>query len=92
MPDQAPGGTPSSDKGIRSDAIRADLARRSIEAVIPGRANRRMKIERDRELYKQRKQIERFLGRLKSNRAIAISYDQLAESFLSMDSIATVRY
>ena len=80
------------DKGCDADTIRADLPRRSIEAVIPGRSNRRVKIEHDQELYKQRNQIERFFGRLKINRAIATRYDQLAEIFLSMVHIATARY
>nr|WP_282440674.1 transposase [Brucella pituitosa] len=59
------------DKGYDADAIRNDLASRNIEPVIPGRANRRVKIEYDRTLYKQRKLIERMFGRLKINRAIA---------------------
>lgn len=80
------------DKGYDADAIRADLESRNIEAVIPGRSNRRVKIEYDRVLYKERNQIERFFGRLKINRAIATRYDQLAESFLSMVHIASARY
>lgn len=80
------------DKGYDADAIRADLAERKIEAVIPGRSNRGAKIEHDRSLYKQRNRIERMLGQLKINRAIATRYDQLASSFLSMVHPATVRY
>ena len=80
------------DKGYHTDAIRSDLAARDIEAVIPGRSNRRVKIEHDRALYKQRNRIERMFGRLKINRAIATRYDQLAETFLSMVHIATARY
>ncbi|MCL6252360.1 transposase [Altererythrobacter sp. KTW20L] len=38
------------DKGYDADAIRADLANRNIEAVMPGRSNRRVKIEYDRSL------------------------------------------
>lgn len=38
------------DKGYDADAIRADLAQRKIEAVIPGRSNRRVKTEHDRSL------------------------------------------
>ncbi|MGU4972097.1 transposase, partial [Escherichia coli] len=75
-----------------ADAIRDDLASRNIKPVIPGRANRRVKIEYDRTLYKQRNLIERMFGRLKINRAIATRYDQLAESFISMVHIATARY
>ena len=80
------------DKGYDADAIRADLANRNIEAVIPGRSNRRVKIEYNRSLYKERNQIERFFGRLKINRAIATRYDQLAETFLGMVQIAADRY
>lgn len=80
------------DKGYDADAIRADLANRNIQAVIPGRSNRRVKVEYNRSLYKERNQIERFFGRLKINRAIATRYDQLAECFLSMVHIASARY
>jgi len=60
--------------------------------VIPGRVNRRVKIEYDRTLYKQRNLIERMFGRLKIKRAIATRYDQLVESFINMVHIATARY
>ena len=62
------------------------------EAVIPGRSNRRVKIEHDRTLYKQRNRIERMFGHLKINRAIATRYDQLVNSFLGVAHIATTRY
>ncbi|MCV9910461.1 IS5 family transposase [Brucella sp. HL-2] len=91
LPEQAPQAL-LADKGYDADAIRNDLASRNIEPVIPGRANRRVKIEYDRTLYKQRNLIERMFGRLKINRAIATRYDQLAESFISMVHIATARY
>lgn len=69
----------------------ANLASRSIEAVIPRRSNRGIKIGYDRMLYKEHNQIERFLGWLKINRAIATRYDQLAKSFLSMVYITNTR-
>lgn len=59
------------DKGDDGNAIRSDLVNREIEAVIPGRSNRREKIEYDRSLYRQRNRIERMFGHLKINRAIA---------------------
>nr|WP_244623627.1 IS5 family transposase [Bradyrhizobium cosmicum] len=80
------------DKGYDADAIRTDLSERKIKAVIPGRSNRRVKIEHDRTLYKQRNRIERMFGHLKINRAIATRYDQLANSFLGMVHLATARY
>ncbi len=91
LPEQAPQAL-LADKGYDADAIRADLASRDIQAVIPGRSNRRVKIEHDRALYKQRNRIERMFGHLKINRAIATRYDQLAASFMSMVHIATARY
>ena len=42
--------------------------------------------------YRQRNCIERVLGHLKINRAIATRYDQLADSFLGMLFIASARY
>lgn len=54
------------EKGYDADAIGADLASRNIQAVIPGRSNRRVKIEHDRTLYRQRNRIERMFGRLKT--------------------------
>ena len=80
------------DKGYDAHAIRTDVAKRNIQALIPGRSNRRVKIEHDRTLYRQRNRIERMFGHLKINRAIATRYDQLASSFLGMVHIATARY
>lgn len=80
------------DKGYDADIIRADLAKRKIKAVIPGRSNRRITIDYDRALYKKRNRIERMFGHLKINRAIATRYDQLANSFLGMVHLATARY
>lgn len=70
----------------------APTFRRKIEAVILGRSIRRVKIEHDWTLYKQRNRIERMFGHLKINPAIATRYDQLANSFLGMVHIATTRY
>ena len=91
LPERAPDAF-LADKGYDADAIHADLTTRNIEAVIPGRSNRRVKIDYDRTLYKQRNRIERMFGQLKINRAIATRYDQLANSFLGMVHLATARY
>lgn len=80
------------DEGYDADAIPADLSKRRIEAVIPGRSSRRVKIEHDRTLYRQPNRIERIFGYLEINRAIATRYDQLASSFLGMIQLATARY
>lgn len=79
------------DKGYDVEAIRVDLAERNIKAVIPSRSNRRVKIEHDRTLYKQRHRIKRTFGQVKINRAIATRYDQLANGFIGMVHLATAR-
>jgi len=91
LPERSPGAL-LADKGYDAETIRADLAERKIETVIPGTSNRRVKIEHDRALYRQRNRIERIFGHLKVNRAIATRYDQLANSFLGMVYLATARY
>jgi hypothetical protein len=75
-----------------SDAIREDLKQRGIRAVIPPRSNRTKTICYNKRLYLQRNCIERLLGHLKINRAIATRYDQLADRFLGMLYLATARY
>lgn len=79
------------DKGYDADAIRADLTKRRVKAVIPGRSNRTIPVQYDRNLYKERNRIERMIGHLKNNRALATHYDKLAASFLSMAQIAAIR-
>jgi transposase len=80
------------DRAYDTDAIRADLKERGIKPVIPPKSNRASIIRYSKRLYRQRNCIERALGHLKLNRAIATRYDQLAESFLSMLFIASARY
>lgn len=78
-------------RGYDADAIRAGLMSRKHPGH-PGRSNRRVKIEHDWALYKQRNCIVRMFGRLKIIRAIAARSDRLAASFMSMVDIATARY
>jgi len=70
------------DKAYDSDAIHDDLKQRGIRAVIPPKSNRTKMIRYNKRLYRQRNCIERVLGHLKINRAVATRYDQLADSFL----------
>jgi transposase len=75
-----------------TDAIRGDLKERGIKPVIPPKSNRTATIRYSKRLYRQRNCIERVLGHLKTNRAVATRYDQLADSFLGMLFIASARY
>ena len=80
------------DRAYDTDAIRNDLKKRGIKSVIPPKSTRKATIHYSKHLYRQRNCIERALGHLKINRAIATQYDQLAESFLGMLFIASARY
>jgi transposase len=91
LPEQTPDAL-LADKAYDSDAIRNDLKKRGIKAVIPPKSNRKLAIRYSKRLYRQRNWIERVIGHLKINRAIATRYDQLADSFLGMLYIATTRY
>src|SRR5215471_8351153 len=91
LPERVPGALVA-DKAYDSDAIRDDLKQRGIRAVIPPKSNRTKMIRYNKRLYRQRNCIERVLGHLKINRAVATRYDQLADSFLGMLYLATARY
>lgn len=91
LPEQAPDAL-LADKAYDTDAIRADLKQRGIKPVIPPKANRKTAFRYSKRLYRARNCIERVIGHLKINRAIATRYDQLADSFLGMLYIATARY
>ena len=91
LPEQTPDAL-LADKAYDTDAIRADLKERGIKPVIPPKSNRIATIRYNKTLYRERNCIERVLGHLKINRAIATRYDQLAESFLGMLFIASARY
>jgi transposase len=91
LPERAPDALVA-DKAYDSDAIRDDLKQRGIRVVIPPKSNRTNMIRYNKRLYRQRNCIERVLGHLKINRAIATRYDQLPDSFLGMLYLETARY
>ena len=79
------------DKAYDSDAIRAALTAAGIRPVIPPRSNRTSTIRWNRRIYRDRNRIERMIGHLKVNRAVATRYDKLASSFLDVLHLATIR-
>lgn len=76
------------DKGYDSNAIRALVAQRGAEAVIPSTASRREPIPYNRQAYRARNLVERLWCRLKDWRRIATRYDKLARNYLSSAIIA----
>ncbi len=78
------------DKGYDADAIRQELAKADIEAVIPTKSNRRIPIPHDREKYRWRNLVERLFSKLKNWRRVATRYDKTAESYLGFVALASV--
>lgn len=79
------------DKGYDADAIREELAKAEIEAVIPAKRNRKNPAPHDAEKYKWRNLIERLFSKLKNWRRVATRYDKSKESYLGFVAIAAVK-
>jgi transposase len=79
----------AADKGYASGAVRAWLARRRVEAVIPPRRTERPH-PCDRGAYRARNVVERCVGRLKECRRIATRYEKLAVNFRAMVTVAMI--
>jgi transposase len=79
------------DKGYDSDAIREELARADVEAVIPAKSNRKSAIPHDREKYRWRNLVERLFNKLKNWRRVATRYDKTKESYLGFVAIASIK-
>jgi transposase len=58
----------------------------------PAKVDPKGPVPHDKKLYRERNWIERVIGHLKINPAVATRYDQLAETFLGMLNLATARY
>ena len=79
------------DKAYDADRIRASLREKGAFANIPPKSNRRSKPYFSTWLYRERNLIERFFSKLKHFRRVATRYDKLAENFLAMVQLASMR-
>lgn len=77
------------DKAYDADRIRASLREKGAFANIPPKANRRSRPYSSK--YRERNLIERFFSKLKHVGRIATRYDELAENFLAMVQLASMR-
>lgn len=71
------------DRGYDADWFRKALADRNITACIPSKKNRKVQIQHDAVLYRQRYKIENMFGRLKDWRRILTRYERCAHTFMS---------
>ena len=76
------------DKGYDGDKVIELIESQGASAVIPPKSNRKKQRPYDKELYRERNQIERLLGRLKQCRRIATRYEKTARNFLSFIQLA----
>ncbi len=77
------------DKAYDTDGFLAEVASRDAEAVIPPRSNRLEQRAYDKEEYKKRNCVERFVNVLKQCRRVATRYEKTARNFLAMVSFAS---
>ncbi|MDR5617957.1 transposase, partial [Arsenophonus sp.] len=83
------------DKAYSGHALRNELKRKGIKAVIPRKTNEKMASDgRSRfasDAYRHRNVVERCFGRLKEYRRIATRYDKTARNYLSMVKLGCIR-
>lgn len=78
------------DKAYDTDKIINYINEKLAFAVIPSRKNRKIIREYDKEVYKNRNQVERFFNKLKNFRRISTRYDKLVSSFIFFVQLASV--
>ena len=74
--------------GYCSNELRAWLAGRGTQAVIPSKRNHKVQIAYDLVIYKQRNVIERMFCRIKDWRRVATRFDRNIENFMATIAIA----
>jgi transposase len=77
------------DKGYDSDPLRKKIRSIGAKPVIPSRRSHRIR-RHDREKYKLRNVVERFINRIKHCRRVATRYDKLAVTFLGFVQLASI--
>ncbi len=76
------------DRGYDADWFRNALIKKGISPCIPSRKNRKVAIEHDKLLYRQRHKVENMFAKLKDWRRVHTRYDRCAHTFFSAICIA----
>lgn len=76
------------DKGYDSNDLRVWLAERGTIAVIPPKKHRKIQLDCDPKIYKQRNVIERMFCRFKDWRRVATRFDRNIKTFMATIAIA----
>ena len=78
------------DKAYDADKLLEMIKQQGAQAVIPPRANRIIQREYDRQLYKERNQVERYFNKIKHFRRIATRYDKTDCCYLALLALAAI--
>jgi putative transposase len=77
------------DKGYDSDPLRIKIRAIGAKPVIPSRRTYRAR-RYDRQRYKLRNVVERFINRIKHRRRVATRYERLVANFLGFVQLASL--
>jgi transposase len=72
------------DKGYDSDLFVRWLEQKGIRVVIPSRSGRNHPRDYDKQLYKERNLVERFINKIKWFRRIFARFEKLAARYLAL--------
>ena len=81
----------TADTGYDSDDFRIFLQANGNTPVVSARKNRKVPIQYDKNIYKYRKLIEIYFGKLKENRRLAMRFDKSDIAFLAFIAIANIK-
>lgn len=79
------------DMGYDSDKHRDQLRSNNNVPVIPERKNRKIKIDYDKVIYKLRRNIEIFFGKLKENKRLSMRFEKHDSAFIAFIAIAAIK-
>jgi transposase len=79
------------DAGYDSDPHHRMLESNSNIPVIPGHKNRKIQIIYDKAVYKLRRLIEIFFGKIKENRRLTVRYEKLDSTFLGFIPMVIIK-
>jgi transposase len=78
------------DTAYDSDKLRANIAAKGAEAVIPNNPSRARKHPLDEHLYAQRHLIECCISKLKQFRRVATRFEKTARNYLAVVTLAAI--
>ena len=78
------------DRAYEDDKTRSLALENGFISVVPPKKNRKEPWEYDKELYKQRNEVERYFLRLKRFRKVFTRYDKLDSTYISIIQLAMI--